>query len=103
MFAIGNFVSTKGDWGDHESLLQQFVGIREFVANTPPDDLPWSSGHRFWIVLRGGEPILAFTCESGLAFNRQQHKPVSVMEKYVEYRRDLLFTSAKLLRFAEGL
>lgn len=101
VFIVGAFVS-EGQCGEREPLAP-FAGIPSYLAAAPIDDLPWERGYRFWVVVRGGEPILAVTAETGLVFNCHHPKPVSVMDKYIEYRRDLLYTSAKLLRFADGL
>lgn len=89
-------------WDDGPTAeLVAFPGIPPHLLETrDPGVKP--PGARFWVVTRNGEPMLAFERDAGLAWARNTSAGIAVMAMYEEYRRNLQFTTAKLMRMADG-
>lgn len=84
------------------------VPLRAFLF-IPPEavagraELYGHPGAKFWIVTHGDKPMLAFNMLDGTAHAPHAGKAVVVLDLYQQYRRDLLYTTANLWRWAQNL
>lgn len=92
------YIDTSGYGGGPNASLDLFEQIPVDLRTKKSDDFLDEPGFRFWIVLRGVEPILVFEQESGFVWTRHNQAAFSVMELYQESRRNLIVTALKLFR-----
>jgi hypothetical protein len=92
-------IDTSGEGGGTNcEAFDAFTAIPGELLEPLPGDLFGQPEYRFWFVVRGGDPILAFEQDRALAWTRHHHVTFSVMDLYRESRRHLLVTALKLLR-----
>jgi len=92
------FMDTTDYGNGPNKALAVFTSISEELLAPGPDDFWGEAGYRFWILVRAGDPVLAFEQEQGRVFTRHHQGPFDLMHLYEESRRHLLVTALKLFR-----